>query len=138
MGTNQGWLHAFGEVTKVTTLKDANNVDQEVVQGAVDELWSFLPTDFLGNLSYLTQPGNRHPHMPLAVLPVIGRQRGVDAFGAELPTARDQRQVGLVHAAIANNGMQGSEGGAIAGDEQAAAGIAVQAMHQFQGFTRPG
>src|SRR6202167_3727512 len=30
--------------------------------------------------------------MPLAVLAIVGRERRVDAFGAELPAPRDQRQ----------------------------------------------
>lgn len=55
VGTNQGWLHAFGEVTKT----DAAGL----VTGAVQELWSFLPTDFLANLNYLKDNGNAHRFM---------------------------------------------------------------------------
>ncbi len=64
VGTNQGWLHAFGEVTKVTTLLAPDpNAGQEVVTGQADELWAFMPTDFLANLNYITQSGNSHRFM---------------------------------------------------------------------------
>jgi len=59
VGTNQGWLHAFGEVSVKT--KDANN--KEYVTGNVAELWSFMPTDFLKNLVYITLPSNIHRFM---------------------------------------------------------------------------
>jgi hypothetical protein len=59
VGTNQGWLHAFGEVS--VKAKDANN--KEYVTGNVAELWSFMPTDFLKNLGYITLPGNIHRFM---------------------------------------------------------------------------
>ena len=52
VGTNQGWLHAFGEVTR--TLSDGR------VTGDIQELWSFLPTDFLANLSYFSTSSNAH------------------------------------------------------------------------------
>lgn len=60
VGSNQGWLHAFGEVTTTATVQDATGTNQSVVQGAVDELWSFMPTDFLSNLNYITDPKNKH------------------------------------------------------------------------------
>ncbi len=50
VGTNQGWLHAFGEVSKTISVTDSSGVVQSVVTGAVDELWAFMPTDFLANL----------------------------------------------------------------------------------------
>ncbi len=50
VGTNQGWLHAFGEVSKTISVTDTSGVVQSVVTGAVDELWAFMPTDFLANL----------------------------------------------------------------------------------------
>ena len=50
VGTNQGWLHAFGEVTSNKT----------TVGAAVDELWAFMPTDFLNNLDYILSPNNPH------------------------------------------------------------------------------
>ncbi len=60
VGTNQGWLHAFGEVTKVSTVIDSLGNSQEIVQGAVDELWSYIPTDFLANLDYMQNTANPH------------------------------------------------------------------------------
>jgi len=63
VGTNQGWLHGFGEVTTVTPTKDANNVSQPLVTGQVDELWAFMPTDFLAQLDYITVPNNPHRFM---------------------------------------------------------------------------
>ena len=61
VGTNQGWLHAFGEVTK--TISDPNGDGQSLVTGAADELWAFMPTDFLANLDYITTPANTHRYM---------------------------------------------------------------------------
>jgi hypothetical protein len=56
VGTNQGWLHAFGEVIT----KDS----QGKVQNAhVEELWAFMPTDFLSNLNYITKGGSLHRFM---------------------------------------------------------------------------
>ena len=52
VGTNQGWLHAFGEVTKTET--------SGLITGAVQELWAFMPTDFLGQLDYLTDSSKPH------------------------------------------------------------------------------
>jgi len=60
VGTNQGWLHAFGEVTNITKATSGPNVGQDIVKGDVDELWSFMPTDFLANLNYLTVTNNPH------------------------------------------------------------------------------
>lgn len=42
VGTNQGLLHAFGEVSGT----DASGT----IKATVDELWSFIPPDFLGGL----------------------------------------------------------------------------------------
>jgi len=60
VGTNQGWLHAFGEVSKVTKLLTGPNAGQEIVEAVVDELWSFMPTELLANLDYLYPAGNIH------------------------------------------------------------------------------
>ncbi len=56
VGTNQGWLHAFGEVTKT----DASGL---VTGAAVQELWSFMPTDFLKYLDYLNNASLTHRFM---------------------------------------------------------------------------
>jgi Tfp pilus tip-associated adhesin PilY1 len=64
VGDNQGWLHGFGAVStsvNVGTDKASGN-PITVTQGAVDELWAFMPTDFLPNLDYL-QTSNLHRFM---------------------------------------------------------------------------
>jgi Tfp pilus tip-associated adhesin PilY1 len=65
VGTNQGWLHAFGEISNITNITDPADSTKTVekVSGAVDELWAFMPTDFLANLDYITQAGNSHQFM---------------------------------------------------------------------------
>ncbi|BDU77424.1 pilus assembly protein [Mesoterricola sediminis] len=53
VGDNQGLLHGFGEVSgipKATETVGGRPLVQGVVEGAVDELWAFLPPDFLGGL----------------------------------------------------------------------------------------
>lgn len=59
-GTNQGWLHAFGEVSTQQVTTDSNGNSQTIVSGKVEELWAFLPTDFLANLDYLGTTNNLH------------------------------------------------------------------------------
>ncbi|MGH7866115.1 MAG: hypothetical protein ACREP9_00455, partial [Candidatus Dormibacteraceae bacterium] len=59
VGDNQGFLHAFGELSWSVNapIPDPSNpaktINIPVTHGAVDELWAFLPTDFLANLDYL-------------------------------------------------------------------------------------
>jgi Tfp pilus tip-associated adhesin PilY1 len=61
VGDNQGWLHAFGEVT--WTVQDPANTSLTLTKGVVDELWAFMPTDFLPYLDYITHPSNTHRYM---------------------------------------------------------------------------
>jgi hypothetical protein len=63
VGTNQGWLHAFGEVTSNSAFKNSANVTGTLTTGAIQELWAFMPTDFLNDLEYISQKGNTHLHM---------------------------------------------------------------------------
>ncbi|MBK8794214.1 MAG: hypothetical protein IPN59_14140 [Holophaga sp.] len=66
VGTNQGWLHAFGEVTRTTTVTDFNGDTQTIVLGDIEELWAFMPTDFLKELGYVygnAVGSNRHRFM---------------------------------------------------------------------------
>jgi len=63
VGTNQGWLHAFGEVTTVSAVINSKGESRELITGAVEELWSFMPTDFLRHLDYISYPGNVHRAM---------------------------------------------------------------------------
>ncbi len=67
-GTNQGWLHAFGEVSQQTSTPDPTSTTTppaqvNLVTGKVQELWAFLPTDFLADLDYLNTPNNIHRFM---------------------------------------------------------------------------
>jgi len=67
VGTNQGWLHAFGEVSNISKVLDPADTTHtkmvDHVTAGVDELWAFMPTDFLANLDYITQAGNSHQFM---------------------------------------------------------------------------
>ena len=65
VGTNQGWLHAFGETTKITKTEVPANSGNfvDLVSGEEDELWSFMPTDFLANLDYMNTSTNSHVFM---------------------------------------------------------------------------
>jgi len=48
-------------VTK--TVSDPNGDKNTLVTGAVDELWAFMPTDFLAHLDYITNNSNTHRFM---------------------------------------------------------------------------
>jgi hypothetical protein len=61
VGTNQGWLHAFGEVTQ--TVNNTQQAGKTMVKAAVQELWAFMPTDFLNDLEYIMVSSNTHRHM---------------------------------------------------------------------------
>ena len=71
VGDNSGWLHGFGEVSNTVNAVDANGnpvKDAEgnivtLTTGAVDELWAFMPTDFLGYLDQLERSNNAHRFM---------------------------------------------------------------------------
>jgi hypothetical protein len=65
-GTNQGWLHCFGEVSATEPVKNNAGVQVPIVQAAVDELWAFMPTDFLPYLDFTygpNAPGHLHKFM---------------------------------------------------------------------------
>jgi len=105
VGTNQGWLHAFGEVTNVTKIETAGpNFGKEKVNGSVDELWSFMPTDFLANLNYITVSTNAHrfmvdgtPSIYFLDLPPSagGRGNGVLDIGSD-PAKTKERAIAIV------------------------------------------
>ena len=81
--------------------------------------------------------GRRHSHVAFAVLAIVGRQRRIDPFGAQLPAAGYQGQIGLVNAAAADQRMQRDQGRPVACNEQTAAGVAIQPMDQFERLARP-
>lgn len=65
VGTNQGWLHAFGETSSIANVEDPSSTTTpkakiDLVSASVKELWAFLPTDFLNNLDYLGSNSNSH------------------------------------------------------------------------------
>ena len=62
VGTNQGWLHCFGEVSQ-KAYKQVGSKIKEYTEAVVEELWAFMPTDFLPHLDYLTRSGNIHRFM---------------------------------------------------------------------------
>jgi len=68
VGTNQGWLHAFGEKSSISRVDDPSSTTTpkekvDLVSGTVEELWAFMPTDFLNNLDYLDVSTNSHKFM---------------------------------------------------------------------------
>jgi hypothetical protein len=66
VGDNQGWLHAFGETSQINSVPNPTgqpNTYENLVTGEVDELWAFMPTDFLKYLDYLNLSTNSHKFM---------------------------------------------------------------------------
>jgi hypothetical protein len=68
VGTNQGWLHAFGETSTISSVDDPSSTTTpkakvDLVSATVKELWAFMPTDFLNNLDYLNVSSNSHKFM---------------------------------------------------------------------------
>jgi len=59
VGTNQGVIHAFGEVTWDNNLGTAT-APNIVKAGVVEELWAFIPTDIIKYCDYYQSPGNPH------------------------------------------------------------------------------
>ncbi len=57
VGTNQGFLHCFGEVSWTDT---TTNATVPITKGVVDELWAFSPTEALPYIDQLQNSGNLH------------------------------------------------------------------------------
>ncbi len=82
VGTNQGVIHAFGEVSW------DNNVGTTatpvyIKAGLVDELWAFIPTDIIKYCDYYQTIGNPHrlgvngtPYLYFLDLPASGKRSG--------------------------------------------------------------
>ncbi|WLT32908.1 hypothetical protein [Geothrix sp. PMB-07] len=91
VGTNQGVIHAFGEVTWDNTIGTAPSTSV-IKAGVVDELWAFIPTDILKYCDYYQTPGNPHrfgvngtPYLYFLDLPASGKRSGngmMDAVGS--------------------------------------------------------
>lgn len=60
VGTNQGVIHAFGEVTWDNDLNNGVGTPNIIKAGVVDELWAFIPTDIIKYCDYYQSPGNPH------------------------------------------------------------------------------
>src|SRR5262249_4919118 len=73
-----------------------------------------------------------HAHHPLSALLLIGLQRQIDALGAEWPAATHEREVVLVHLAFAEQGMQLAEHRPTLRDQQAAARLAIEPVHELE------
>ena len=54
----------------------------------------------------------------------------------EIPAAAPQRQVALLHRALAQQRVQRAQRGAAARDDQTAAGVAIQPVRQLEGLAR--
>lgn len=62
-GTNQGFFHAFGEVSGYRDVTDSDGNPSFQVAGAVDELWAFLPYEFLSGIKHLRGTANPHRYL---------------------------------------------------------------------------
>ena len=70
-----------------------------------------------------------------AAAPLAGRERQLDALLAQAQ-ALDEREVELFSRTVAQLRMQVAQRRAPLGDDQAAAGVAIEAMHEVE-FPRP-
>ncbi len=57
VGTNQGLLHCFGEVSWTDS---TTNTSVPITRGVVDELWAFAPTDIIPYIDYFWIAGLKH------------------------------------------------------------------------------
>ena len=80
VGTNQGLLHAFGEVSWTEKI---GTTTETITRAVADELWAFIPTDVLRYLSYYETATNAHraavngvPVIYHLDLPASGNLRG--------------------------------------------------------------
>lgn len=62
VGTNTGFLHAFGEVS-YPELVTVGTRKFNITRGVIQELWSFIPTDFLAQIQFLKDPAQSHRHL---------------------------------------------------------------------------
>ncbi len=63
VGSNQGLIHAFGETSWQQRIEKSEDVWVTVTQARVQELWAFLPTDFLRTFHKLQDTAERHRFM---------------------------------------------------------------------------
>ena len=77
-------------------------------------------------------PGLVRFHRALAAHADVGAQRHVDAFPAELPLALHEREITLLHLAVAHQRVQRAQRRGLARNQQQAAGVAIDAMNQLE------
>jgi len=82
VGTNQGVIHAFGEVSWDKTIGSGPTATT-IKDGVVDELWAFIPTDIIKYCDYYQTAGNPHrmgvngtPSLYFLDLPASGKRSG--------------------------------------------------------------
>ncbi len=82
VGTNQGVLHAFGEVTWDKTIGTGATATT-IKAGVVEELWAFIPTDIIQYCDHYTRIGDPHyfgvdgsPYLYFLDLPASGKRSG--------------------------------------------------------------
>ncbi|HJV23278.1 MAG TPA: hypothetical protein VJ570_11305 [Holophagaceae bacterium] len=63
VGTNSGYFHAFGEYSWEESVTTPDNQTLLVTKATAQELWSFIPTDFLQYLDQLQNPATPHRFM---------------------------------------------------------------------------
>ncbi len=80
--------------------------------------------------------GSMHAHDTLAALARVGQDGRVDRLAAEPPAAGDQCRVMLLDRALAQQRVRVPQGRTRARDEQASAGVAIEPVHELEGFLR--
>ena len=76
-------------------------------------------------------------HRTLATDAQVRAQRRIDTLCAEFPLAADEHEIAFVEGVLAQQRMQRAQRRTLARHQQAATGVAVEAMHQLQRLFRP-
>lgn len=101
VGTNQGVIHAFGEVSWDNNI-GTTGAPNIIKAGVVDELWAFIPTDILKYCDYFTTSNNPHalgvngaPCMYFLDVPATGKRSGNGMMDVGSTTERATVIMGL-------------------------------------------
>ena len=101
VGTNQGVIHAFGEVTWDNNIGTTDN-PITIKAGAIDEMWAFIPTDILKYCDYYQASGNPHrlgvngtPYLYFLDLPASDKSSGNGKMDIGSSTERATLIMGL-------------------------------------------
>lgn len=105
VGTNQGHLHAFGEISWEENLATGNAAPNYLTKAVVEELWSFIPTEVLTHMDYFESPDNVHSdavngvpviyHLDIAASDALRANGMVDYNATELATQPNERALVL-------------------------------------------